>query len=240
MTKINLQQLGIDQKAERVYRALLTLADAKASEIAHEVGMKRTSAYYILDELVRRGLASTYIERGVRRYFAEHPKKLQERLVAEAVIAGRLAEVLAKDIGGKTGRGNVRTFSGHNGILSLMDGVVTTKGKEIRSMGSSSAFLERHGHMAFGERRRKRSIYMRALRFAEDKKLHRGDRSRKLSEVRYFKEGFVFPGMALLYDEGAAFVSDDRGGFGFIVHNAAYQQMMGCVFENLWEQAKRA
>jgi len=204
------------------------------------VGIKRTSVYYILDELVRRGLVSTYIERGVRRYFAEHPKKLQERLVAEAVIAGRLAEVLAKDIGGKTGRGNVRTFSGHNGILSMMDEVVTTRGKEIRSMGSSSAFLERHGHMAFGERRRKRGIHMRSLRFAEDKKLHGGDQSRRLSEVRYFSKGFVFPGMALLYDEGVAFVSDDRGGFGFIVHNAAYQQMLGCAFESFWELSNEA
>ena len=237
MTKANLRQLGIDAKAERVYRVLLRLTDARASEIAYESGIKRTSVYYVLEELVRKGLVSTYRERGVTRYFAEHPRKLQERLVAEAVLAGRLAEVLIKDIGGRTGRGDVRVFTGPNGIRSIIDEVVATAGREICSAGSSAAFLERHGHHAFGARRRSRGIHSRAVRFERDRKLHEGSSAKRLSAYRYLPKDVQFSGNLFVFKEGVAFISDDRGGFGFIVRNNAFRQMMSVLFESLWQQA---
>ena len=74
MKKRELEQLGFDARTEDVYTALLRLADAPAQRIAKEAGLKRTSAYHVLENLVSMGLASIYVSRGIKRYVAESSK----------------------------------------------------------------------------------------------------------------------------------------------------------------------
>ena len=69
--------LGFDGNQEKVYRSLLVLGDAPATRVARHIGMKRTSVYYVLEELLAMGIVSKYKERGVTRYFAEHPRQLK-------------------------------------------------------------------------------------------------------------------------------------------------------------------
>src|SRR3989344_7489234 len=93
-----LQPVGLDKKTEVIYRALLSLADAPVSAIARRAGIKRTSAYHILENLISMGLATSYRGRGVRRFAAEHPSKLKTFFERQAIIAERLIPELEKEI----------------------------------------------------------------------------------------------------------------------------------------------
>src|SRR3989338_736422 len=116
-----LEQLGLDKKTEKVYRALLKLADSPATRVAKEAGLKRTSVYHILENLLQMGLASAYTHRGVKRYAAENPQKLKSYFEEKMILAGRLIPLLQREAMGKAKKINVRFFEGQNGLKRMSE-----------------------------------------------------------------------------------------------------------------------
>ncbi len=232
-----LESLGFDEKTEKVYRGLLSLTDAPASRIAKEVGLKRTSVYHILENLVAMGLVSSYKSRGAQRYFAESPAKLKSFFEQKAILAQRLIPLLQKDIDQSRGKAVLRIFEGVEGITSISEESLEAKEKIILSIGSSTKFLEFvGGKQGYGERRRKKGIFVRALRFEEDRP---EIGSSHLREVRILPEGLRFPGLILVFDKKVGIILFEGSGLGFIVESEAFSQMMKSIFELLWESAKK-
>ena len=78
-----LNSIGLEQNAQKVYLALLGFGDAPCSRIAKKAEIKRTTAYNVLENLIKQGLVSSYKERGVRRFVAESPSKIRNTLEAK-------------------------------------------------------------------------------------------------------------------------------------------------------------
>lgn len=73
----DLQKIGLSEKESRVYLATLELTQSSVHEIAKKSGINRTTAYVILDTLIKKGLAST-IQKGKKTYYmAESPEILE-------------------------------------------------------------------------------------------------------------------------------------------------------------------
>lgn len=80
-----LQNLGLSDKEARVYVALLKLGRSSAYGIAEESGLKKPTAYVILDELTKKGLAlkvprakkQLFIARSPEEYFASLEERVQ-------------------------------------------------------------------------------------------------------------------------------------------------------------------
>ena len=80
MYEKTLAQSVLDEKQAQVYCACLRIGSAKVPEIAREADIKRTTAYGILDELVKLGLVS-FVSKGKSKVFqAKDPEKLAELL----------------------------------------------------------------------------------------------------------------------------------------------------------------
>ncbi|MBI4836942.1 MAG: hypothetical protein HY813_00860 [Candidatus Portnoybacteria bacterium] len=230
-----LESLGFDEKTEKVYRALLSLADAPASQIAREVSFKRTSVYHILEYLASIGLASSYTSRGTRRYFAESPVKLKSFFEQKMILAQRLIPLLQKDIDQSRGKAVLRIFEGIKGITSISEESLEAKEKTIFSIGSSTEFLKFvGGKQGYGERRRKKGIFVRALRFEEDRP---EVGSGHLHEVRILPEGLKFPGLILVFDKKVGIILFEGNGLGFVVESEAFSRMVKSIFEWLWDKA---
>src|SRR4030042_5917268 len=74
MDKFNaLNDLGLSDLETDVYLALLSLGMSKASAIAKEVGVKRTTIYAILKELAVKGIVTVYFRKAQRLYSAKKP-----------------------------------------------------------------------------------------------------------------------------------------------------------------------
>jgi predicted DNA-binding transcriptional regulator len=52
----NLKSVGLEEKEAKIYLALLKFGQANVSDIADEAGIKRPTAYVVLDELRKKGL----------------------------------------------------------------------------------------------------------------------------------------------------------------------------------------
>jgi len=237
MKKDTLLLSALDRKTESVYRSLLSLADAPASQIARRSGIKRTSVYHILENLSLMGLVSSYQERGTRRFVAEHPSKLKTFFERQLILAERIIPDLEKEIAKSRLQPTVRLFEGKEAVKSMMEEALGTKEKTILSIGSSRKLLEcLGGKYGWGQRRREQKIFQRALRFPDDEIINSSSR---LHDIRILPESFRFPGFILIFDTYVATILYDESPRGVLINDPAYAIMMKSVFEALWELAKR-
>lgn len=84
MVITELQALGLPLEEAKVYHALLQLGGSYVSAIAKKAEVHRVVCYKILDELVTKGLVSSFRKNGVKHFAIESPailvRKEQERL----------------------------------------------------------------------------------------------------------------------------------------------------------------
>ncbi len=89
-----LVRFGLSEKEAAVYVALLALGSATVQAVSAKAVVNRVTTYATLETLVKRGLASTRMEKGKRVFFSETPHQLSVALESEkAEVAGK-AEVL--------------------------------------------------------------------------------------------------------------------------------------------------
>lgn len=235
MNKNILKPLGFDEKTEKVYRSLLSLADATAQRIAKESGIKRTSVYHILEHLIEMGAVSFYAQRGVRRFVAENPQKLKSYFEQKVILASRIIPELQKDIQESKDRLQIRILEGREAIKSISEEALETEDKTILSIGSSKKLVEfLGGKYGFGERRRKRGIVARSLRFEGDEQ----STDIRFQKMRFLPKEYEFPGFFLIYHHTVGIMLFDGIGYGCVIRSKLFSKMMRSIFEILWLQAR--
>jgi len=75
-----LQALGMTEKQAKVYLAALELGYGSVQDIAQKAGLKRPTAYVIIDELVQKGFLSVGPGKRGSSYVAENPDNLKSKL----------------------------------------------------------------------------------------------------------------------------------------------------------------
>lgn len=75
-----LVQFGLQNKEDEVYLACLQLGTAPAQEIAKKAGIKRTTTYDVLENLIQKGLITQSQKESKKLFIAEPPEKLANLL----------------------------------------------------------------------------------------------------------------------------------------------------------------
>src|SRR3989344_6900127 len=85
-TQKSLEYLGFSPKEAKIYLALLELGEASVIGISKKAGIKRTTIYNLLPDMLKRGIV-TAAARGQRKvYFVEDPRALKTDLVEKTKI----------------------------------------------------------------------------------------------------------------------------------------------------------
>ncbi len=71
---------GFNDKKSKVYMALLDTGEATASEIAKKAGLKRTTVYNILPELISESLISSTKHKGKKYFYIDSPKDIKMQM----------------------------------------------------------------------------------------------------------------------------------------------------------------
>ncbi len=116
-----LQIIGLNDKESAVYTALLQLGRASAYGVAQKSGLKKPTAYVILDELIKKGLVhkvprvrkQLYVPQSPEQAFALAEEKLN-------LAKQKLPELLAMSKGEET-KVSTLYFEGVKGIKQLME-----------------------------------------------------------------------------------------------------------------------
>src|SRR3990167_11319830 len=74
--EIELQRVGLGERAAKVYLAALELGPSPVQKIAQRAGIPRATVYLVLDDLRSKGFVTTYDEGKKTFFVAESPEKL--------------------------------------------------------------------------------------------------------------------------------------------------------------------
>lgn len=120
-----LKYIGLNDKEARCYLALLPLNQATAYMVALRSGIKKPTAYVVLESLVNKGFALKIPSQDKVKYIAKSPKECMafasERMSA---AQGALPELMAMRKDGNEERVSVAYFEGMDGIRELYEKMI--------------------------------------------------------------------------------------------------------------------
>lgn len=134
------KKAGMNAKEASVYSALLELGTSSASSIASKAGIKRPTAYLVLDELKRKGLVSIYPKSGKKLFNAESPEYLLRDLKNKQELFTRYLPGLLADFSKKRTKSAVQLFLGEEGLRKVYDKVFSSD--KILFFGNTSETLK--------------------------------------------------------------------------------------------------
>jgi len=236
----SLGKLGLNDKESRVYVAALEMGKFSVLSLANKTGIKRPTCYLILDDLVKKGLISTFPKAKKVIYVAEHPNTLLKKSEESLRVAKHLMPELQSLMSMTSTRPELKVYSGQKGIQQIYEDVLD-EGKDFHYIASVQDLVEAVGTEFLDDwinRRIARHMKSISIRLRETEMpnipLYIGS-PETLRTVRYAPTGFKTPYTIFIYGKKVAFVSTKKDLFGFIVESADLAISMKALFDVLWE-----
>jgi len=159
-----LQRFGLEGKKADVYLASLELGSSNVISIAKKAGIKRTTCYDILQDLINSGLISETVKGKKRLFIGEDPEKIKKDLQKKESLFSEILPQL-KSIHNISGvKPKIRYFEGREGLIEAYDDALKYAG-EIAAFGSEDVYriLGKNWVEDYIKRRVKKNISVRAI-----------------------------------------------------------------------------
>ncbi len=240
-----LEALGITEGEARVYSALLELGSASALEIARKSLLQKSTAYFCLERLVRKGLASQ-INRGKTRVFQPAPlstaiSMVEERKNELESVRKKLAQLSKKISTTANNSFDAKVFLGWNGVRTAFEGFFEPFEKEdylVFSVTIPEAILPRFRRLIrkVHQSRVSKGIKSRLLVSDELKKTIGKDRqSERFTKVKYVPQGFATPSVVNVYGDKTLVIVWAEEPCALLLKSQAASKNFRNYFEVLWQ-----
>jgi len=244
-------EFGLSEKEAKVYLALLELGMAPAAEIAQTAGVKRPSAYVILDNLMKQGFVSLAQDDNIQQYLATSPdiflRLAEKRADRETGLRDRIKNLIPelKGMHKETkSRPKVRVFEGKEGLATaMMETLQGNKEKIVRASTSGNDLLAlvHEEWKNWSEERMKRGILLRAINVDNEAAKTIARSNQKLYQV-VFVEPEQHPlavDMMITRDKVGYFLRKGKWGVTTIViESPEVSAAMKSMFDIAFEDAK--
>ena len=112
----DLEKLGLNKKEARAYLACLEMGSGTALAIGKAIGVPKSTTHDILNGLVAKGLASTFLKKSKKYYSASDPDIIGEKAKSELQVFERILPELRALAFTGVGKPKVRYFDTEVGI----------------------------------------------------------------------------------------------------------------------------
>ena len=244
-TKKLLLECGYTENQARTYLALLTSGSAPLSVVSRVSGIKRTSLYNFIDEMIERGLVHK-VQRGKRWYYqAASPDSLisrqRDKLLALEDAAPTLREVATN----APKPAKVTYLEGATEMKSIVEEEINCA-KEALYIWPAKDVVPTLGGVryltAMDKKRIAKGISVKSIHF-KDKRvyLETGAASPKnLREVRFAPKDMKATMGVGIYDNGkVGFFSSKGESFGVLIESKEITELMRYLFRSLWERSEK-
>ncbi len=232
---------GLKDKQAKIYSACLELGKATVPKIAKTAGIKRTTVYGIVDELMEMGLLRFVTTGKNKIYEAKNPESLLELLELKKHSLNAALPGLKELFETHNIRPQVNFFQGPDGIKKIFADVLNSgtkkvlqivKNKELQSQGLdiySGDYVKKRvekGITAFDLHPKSGGLYTK----------ERGTTSEKLKRyVRYLPPEVFYAAMIIIYENKVAMISTEKENFGFILESKEFSSTLKTWFEFMWK-----
>lgn len=235
----SLEKLGLNDKESRVYIASLEMGKFSVLSLANKTGIKRPTCYLILDELVKKGLITTFPKAKKVIYVAEHPNNLLKKAADSYQLAKELMPELQGLMNSTSEKPELKVYSGQNGIHQIYEAMLD-EGKDLYYVTSTEELVKSAGtEFLDGWIKRRIQKGIRTYRISVREKemgevpLYVGS-PENMRTVRYAPVGFTTPYTSYIFGKKVAFVSTKKDLFGFVVESADLAVSMKAMFDVVW------
>ena len=234
---IAIKNLGLSEQEANAYLALLKLGGSKPSQVAKEMGIKRTTAYPILTTLAKKGFAVVYFRKNSRFYYAQKPKRvvslLEKKLNRFTDLIPQLNAIERKHaeaIGLRYIETREELENFYQGIL------IEYKNRDYRIIGSAGGWegIDPEFFIQYRKDRSRANIKTRLLLSADSKEINPTD-PKLLREYRYLPPKHKFRSTIDTYDDKVLVVSPDLTALAVVIEIPAMVDIFKSIFEALWD-----
>lgn len=237
-----LRNLGFSKKEIEVYLALLSLGPAPVTKIAKKSKTFRTYTYDILEELVKKGVVSSYIKSGTRFFEATEPAKLLEIIKEREQQVKSILPGLEDLKGSSIKKPELEFYEGKEGIKTLMEKIIKAKPNELLVIANAQKQIEFMGFYfeQYLKQRIKQKIKTRVLAERSKFSMERIKKKDKeeYRETRFLPQKITEPVVKYIYGDNVVIISFEPNIVGMSLSDnniASYERK---VFEILWSQTK--
>lgn len=232
---------GLTEKQAKVYLACLELGKTKPSEVAKKAGIKRTTAYGLIDELVNLGLISYSQKGNTKQLKAQDPNSIIELLENRKKEVESVLPELESLYGTYHIRPKIQFYEGQEGIKRIYEDTLKCQSKKICQIVRVKDFLAFPGGdfaRDYIQRRAAKGITAYALHPKSDD-IHDqtyGQPSEQWKrQVRYLPPSMFYASMIMLYDNKVAMISTKAENFGFIIESKEFSHTLQAYFDFMWQ-----
>ncbi|MFA5776943.1 MAG: helix-turn-helix domain-containing protein [Parcubacteria group bacterium] len=239
-----LQDAGLNETEAKIYLAALELGQTSVSRIARKSGIKRTTIYLSLENLMQRGIMSAIKVSGRTEYYAEDPRNL-ERIMEERKqrISQLVPELLAfTNLIDK--KPEVRYFDGEEGIKEAIKDNLRYPGQEICMMYSeaySNDFDEKFFSDYCVPERIKNKIPVRAI-LPENEEMREMAKTneKSLRQTRFIPQNlFNIQIEIAIYGNNTVSIISFKEKFALIIVSPIIYSSLKSIFETMWETSAK-
>lgn len=209
-------------------------------EIAREADIKRTTAYGILDELVKLGLVSS-LSKGKQNVFTvKDPEQLVDLLEEKKKTVEGIIPELSELFVTHNIRPLIQFFEGKNGLKQVYTDVLNCKSKKVCQIVKAKTHSDLLGDSFVREYIQKRvargiTAYDLHPKSGDVYDEYRGKENIKLKRyVRYLPPQIFHAAMIMIYDHKVAMVSSKNENFGFIIESKEFSATLQAYFDFMW------
>ncbi|EKE25575.1 MAG: transcriptional regulator, TrmB [uncultured bacterium] len=237
-----LNSIGLDEKSQKTYFALMKLEDAPASIIAKKSGLLRTTTYHHLESLVDLGLATKYKQNGITRFAAENADRIKNVIEGKLALFEKYLPEL-RNLSSAERLIQLHLFKGAEGVQQIIQAEETCKEKIVRSIGSHKDLRRvATGQITFSSKRVEKGIFSKCLRPKNDELWDSWVKTQQkdLREVKLLPEGISLSGMIYIYDDKVAIITPEEDGLGFMITSKTFSKSLKNIFDALWAISAKA
>ncbi len=238
-----IKHIGLSMKGAKIYLAALELGEASVQQLAQKSKLKRTTLYYVIDELIEAGvLIPTKTGRKIY-YVPEQPatllKNARENIINFEGALGELEDKVA-NIHKKP---RVYFLYGTAGFKQVWDMILNTEEKEFRIITEGVNFLdyvrERYILDEIIAKKKKLGISSRQLITASTYAKQIISKDSKENRVsKLLPPAYKLPFTEIITGSMVAFISPRFSNMIFVVEDESFAHTRKSMFEMIWDSVR--
>jgi sugar-specific transcriptional regulator TrmB len=237
----NLENLGISGKEVDAYLALLKLRSATVIQLAKTTGLKRTTVYHCLEDLISKGLVSKVEKNDKKTYMAEDPKVALGNILNEKKESIDLVVPSLKEMFGiGVFQPEIRIYRNISGLRKIFEDLLKCEEKISRYYLSGTILEELMGEEFVETFVRKRikagitSLSLRAFEKYHPKWEKEGTHAQQHRKVKFLPEQYLVKPYMTIYDNKVVVISGQEK-MGFIIESKEFADAQKIIFDMLWD-----
>ena len=241
-----LLSFGFTAKEAKVYEACLQRGELSIMDIVKFTHLSRSTAYFVADELVQKGILR-FVQKGAHRiYSAEDPRKLENILEHEKAKIARksrsldsLLPALQMKYAGLANKPLVSYYVGQEEMRQIFEDALLSGTKELLFMGNINVLRDVVGQKYLASwNRRKVKAEIKTKGIWQQSEEPEDDflkaTKENMREARHAPKGFESPTYFLLYNNKVAFLSSMMEAYGVLIESHDLSVTMRNWFDTLW------